>query len=73
VVAGADQHLRVAQLRRLAAEDQAQLQGERLQPSQRAQRLGLAVDLVLQPGSEFGVVNVFDVMSLGMFHVSGKR
>jgi hypothetical protein len=67
VVTRADQHLGLAQLGRFAAQDQAQLQRQRLQSAQRAQGLSLAVDLVLQPGSEFEPVDIFDV------HVSGKR
>ena len=58
MVAGAHQHLRIAQARGLAAQHQPDLQGQRLQAPERAQGLGLAVQLVLQALRQRGVVEV---------------
>ena len=58
VVARAHQHLRVAQARGLAAQHQPDLQRQRLQAPERAQGLGLAVQLVLQALRQRGVVEV---------------
>ena len=43
-----DDHLRLLELRRLRAKDLAQLQGQPLQPAERALRLGLVVKPVPQ-------------------------
>jgi hypothetical protein len=52
VVAGADQHVRMPDRRVETALDQAQLQGEILQPAQRTGGFGLAVDFLLQVGAQ---------------------
>ena len=60
MVAGTDEDVRHAQLRRERLLDQADLQRLRLQPAERALRLGLAVDLLLQQAAQ-GVVGRCDV------------
>ena len=52
MVGGEDQHLRRAEFRRQRLLHAADLQGDLLQQSERAERLGLVVDLVLQGGVE---------------------
>ena len=61
VVARAHQHLRCLELRQLAAQDQSDAQGQRLQPAQRAERLGLVVERALQAHRQRGVGQVGDV------------
>ena len=52
VVRSEHHHRRAREHRRLGVLDQADLHGQRLQPTQRTQRLGLAINSGLQAGTQ---------------------
>ncbi|MDT4861481.1 hypothetical protein FQZ97_960870 [compost metagenome] len=60
VVAGEHHELRALELGRFRAEDQTDALGQRLEAAERAERLGLVVQLVLQALGQCGLRDVGD-------------